>query len=887
MLSWLICLPVFIYAQQVVSRSSVPMKFRVPYHNSDGRINNNNVVLREMAKDVVREPWQVKIQVTFKLSLIITRQEDITRLSIYFTNPVLSGDNKFRGFPVSDVLLPPNISMKLKWANRLDTTSFSEASITGRSLDKDDGLVGSFPIATFDPQVDTLIIRDAVLSYDSMAVLAFKERLELIHDYYASVLLLDSLDQMAADIQPDNPAVLPLNYLRIEEFNKVIARIEDRKFPATLLNGGFDPGRFIVKYNAMYRQSRTLTYNFIDELKKAGDILWNRNIDSLAGYFTGRVLSYVRRSKLMDQLQSRIYQEWLDHCFDKSSFPPGENVIGMLLLKMYPAARTDTVAGFVSGRIYASYRARAEQLMNQHQHAEAFSMMDHARRFIEKNPPNHGVVPDNDLLSNAAYGIYNAYTSIAQECIRNRQYNMADTYLAKADLYAREHTSLIGSDSLYLAVFSGLFFLRNSDCNMLLDQQKYAEALACYRGLEIKYTESDLVFVRKHLDDKEDQARKGIFRESVMRAGEALQHHQPDTAIYYYEQASQLRNESKGHGWASGKLDSLASDIASIRMEQLFNAGSFALEQRKYTLALSQLTEAGTLSEKYGIERDRTFDSVYRCAMKYCLIVQLSAAQKKIWANQFDSAYAALEKTKSTGFNYGLTADPDFSAALSRFEAKIRDQQCRNLRDSVSFQLIRADRSIALKNYLNATACLQQALAFCSLSGECRFSDKPIRDTLAKYISAANYQQKLADANAHSASGDYAQTVYELDENEQAYLRSRLDRVGIILEGVYDFISQRSNPYLTERAAVFYLGRGNSREAMRFLRLLRIQEYPVRSAASIQTQVGRALAMVDYAVNPKDAAMHLVEQYTSGDTWYDEFRKAYLDEWNRMAKKAQ
>jgi hypothetical protein len=273
--------------------------------------------------------------------------------------------------------------------------------------------------------------------------------------------------------------------------------------------------------------------------------------------------------------------------------------------------------------------------------------------------------------------------------------------------------------------------------------------------------------------------------------------------------------------------------------------------------------------------------------MKYCLIVQLSAAQKKIWANQFDSAYAALEKTKLTGFNYGLTGDPDFSTAISRFEAKIRDQQCRNLRDSVSFQLIRADRSLALKNYLNATACLKQALTFCSSAMECRFSDKPIRDTLAKYSRAANYQQKLADAHAYAASGDYAQAVYELDENEQAYLQYRLDRVGIILEGVYDFTSKRSNPYLTERAAVFYLGRGNSREAMRFLRLLRIQGFPVRSAASTQTQVGRALAMDDYMVNSKEAALRLAEQYTSGDAWYDEFRKAYLGEWNRMAKTAQ
>lgn len=882
---WLITLPVLICAQQVTFRSSVPLSFSVPYRFSDGGIyTNGNAVLREMARDVLREPWQVRVRISFKLSVVIDLRGDKNHLSLFCINPVVGGDTVFRRFPVGDVLLPSKINMKLRWANRLDTTSFSEASVNNNLFSRGDTLVCSFPIASFDPMVDTLMIRKVELYYDSLAFTLFKNRLDLINDYYASGVLLDSLEQMAAKIHIADPAALPSNFLKVEEFNKVIERIKSRDFPSTLLMRGFDPGRLNEKYSAMFKQSRTLTFNFLDELKKTGAIPWNGNTDMLASEYTERILSYIHRSKLMDHLQSQIYQDFLDHCVDGSSFPPEENVFVMLFSKMYPDSRIDTMATYISRRIYSSYRDKAAKLLKKNQYSEAFSMMDHARIFTQRNPFFDGVNADDHLQSQAAYGIYNSYTGIAQECIRNRNYTMADAYLAKADQYARDHPALIGSDSLYLAVFSGLFFLRNSDCDLLLDQLKFEEALDCYGDFEKKYDDRDLVFVRQKLEEKKNLARTGLFRESALRSELALKRHQPDTAVAYYEEAMKLRHNIKGNDQPFRILDSLAIPVSRIRVDLYFNSGVQALDRRQYTLAMNQFNEARALSDQYGIVRDRSFDSLYRHAMKYYLIIQLSAAQKKIWANQFDSAYAAMEETRSAGAGFGLTDDPDFKTALKKYHDRIREQQCRNFHDSVEFHLMCADRSIALKNYLNSSRFLQQALAVIAGAKECGFATGPIRDTIARYSRAIGYQQKLSNARSHVAGGNYAVAVGELDENEQDYQTYRLDRFGLILEGVYDFIGERSNPYLTDQAISYYQGRGNNKEAIRFLRLLRIQGLPDKGTASIQQQLGKTLAVDDFKVNPKDSAMRLVEQYTTNDSWYDVFRSAYLKEWDALAR---
>jgi hypothetical protein len=884
LLCWFIYLPHILNAQQFISGSSANLNFRVPYRTMDeGFYRNGNAVLREMAKFVVREPWQVRIQISYRISLNVNQQDDKTQLSVYFCNAVLTGDNEFRRFPVSDVMLPTKINFKLKWANRFDTTSFTEAAINGRSIDPRDSLVGHFPIAVFDPTVDTLMIRDAELYYDSAGLIAFMSRLDLIHDYYASISLLDSLERMAAGIHLDDPSNLPGNYFKVDEINKVIELIKSRDFQSTLLRSGFDPGRFTEKFGALYRQSRSFTYTFLDELKKTTAIPWNRNEMLLADEFTGTMLSYIHRSKLMDQLQGRIYQDILDHYFDNNSFPPGENVFAMLVSAMYPDARKDTIAGYFSGRIYQSYSQRAKDLMTKKQYSEAFSVMDNARRFAAKNPPGKGVSPESDLLSKAAYGIYNSYTGIAQECIRNRKYNMADTYLVKADQYAREHAALIASDSLYHAAYSELFFLRNTECDLILNQLKFAEALACYQGLELKYSSRDLRFVQEQLDIKKNQARAGLFRESVLKLQDALTRNQEDTAVFYFEQANNLKGVLNGNEQLTNVLDSMAPAIGQIRYRRYFSAGAQALEYRQYTLALTQFNEAKSLAGQYGLVNDSEFDSLYRRSVKFSLIIQLSAAQKKIWTNQFDSAYLALSNVQSKGKKWGLNEDPDFKAATRKFELKIKEQQCRNLRDSVNLQMIRADRSIALKNYMNASIYLQQALEF-TVSGDCGFQEKFIRDTLQKYSRAAAYQQRLSDALSHVASGFYAEAILALDENEKIYQQARLDRFGIALEGVYDFVSQRANPYLTEQAISFYQARGNNKEAMRFLRLLRIQGFSDRITAPAQSQLGKTLAMDDYLINPQDTVMRLVEQYTSNDAWFNVFRTSYLNEWNRLMK---
>ena len=198
---FLFFLPIFLSAQQIISNTSHKVDYQIPYRTADGKnYVPGNQLLRELAKDVLREPWLVHIHISCELGLSIVRNGNQNQLIISFRRPAIGGDTVYRHFPVADVLFPSHINMKLRWANRADASNFTEESISNKSLREHDTLLCAIPVASFDNMVDTLMVREVVLFYDSLALRIFLDRIELIHDYYASLSLLDSLQKFTADL---------------------------------------------------------------------------------------------------------------------------------------------------------------------------------------------------------------------------------------------------------------------------------------------------------------------------------------------------------------------------------------------------------------------------------------------------------------------------------------------------------------------------------------------------------------------------------------------------------------------------------------------------------------------------------------------------------------
>ncbi len=856
--------------------------FVVPYHKTLSEKHlGGNTILREMAKEVLKEPWLVRVEIGFTLRMAISQNGVRDTLFIRSGNVKIKGDTLFRGFGITDVLCPSRINLAFKWANREDTTGYTEQEFVNLGFNAKDTLLCSIPVGSFDPEVDTLLVSGMELFYDSSALTDFLSRLGLVHNYYASLAIFDSIRPIIAHTDLSNHAILPYNYFRINEINKALEAIETFNFSNSLLPGRDDIGGLVSRYKDNYRTARSLTFNFLDELKKVAAIPWDGKNEQLADYFTKRTVSWIRRTQLMDKLQGSIYREFLKHYFDHPSFPEENNVGSLMLSKMFPGAKPDSLSGFFAGYLYNSMQKQAEFLVSGNHFADAFMLMEFARIYATGDSSLTKISHNYALQQLAAEGIFNSFVGIASGCLKSRKFHMADTYLTKADDYAKSNPQWVKTDSAYREVFSELFFLRNTDCDRFLEDKNFQNALECYENLEDIYSSRDLAVVGERLEEKKNRARVGLYAETTKLAEIALNSKEADSALIYDERALALRKNIRGTTAHFSEQDSLAPEMAKLRYKRMFEEGTVALQKSQFTLALSHLKVAKGLSAQFRITPVPTFDSVYRRALKHYLLVQLSVSQKKIWANQFDSAQAAVEKIRMISGENGLENDPDLGLAMTKYKFKIQEQKCRNTQDSIDLQIIRADRSIAVSNYINATRYFRQAVDFCNSDAACTFNAKSLMDSMAHYETAARYQLNHQEINALVVMGEYQQAVRLFSKNNQLFDSANLSVFGLRQTDLYKYITDKNNPNLAEAATQFMYDQGRPSEAIRYLLLTDGKNPTSRVMYSLQENIGRSLAMADLAEHPEEGPKAALLKYQEVNERFETFRKAYMKEMER------
>lgn len=877
--------PVFLSAQKNCIRSSAGISYVVKYQkNNDFRSGYGNHLLREIAKHVLEEPWKVNLHFNFVLDVGMDCRKGDNNLMVSLKAPAMAGDIHYRQFDVSDVLAPSRMDFILRRASRLDSSSFSEQRLSFPGIDLRDSLLLAISVGNFDPDFDTLVLREMEFSYDSLSYALYIQRLRLIDDYYASLLLLDSIQTIFDTLNIANLAGLPILYIQVEEINKTIERIEARGFLQNLSLGGQDPLNLVERYQNAYKAAQSLTFNYRDALMDSVSIPWDGDVGVPSDFFVRRVISFIVKSQWMDDLRGDIYKDCLDHCFDGSTFPEGDAIPETLLRKMYPNADGDTLLPFVAKAVLASYRQFAQRLMAENRFAEAVILLENAEKFAAAIPAVPYLSCRDTLFVYASTEVFNAFTGIASGCILNRQYPMADDYLEKAAQYQRCRPGLITDDSVYRRVYGELFFMRNVQCDRLLDQGSFEAAFDCYRQFEQTYPPEELAPVTGQLNEKKERALVGMCMMALSATSQALGQNQPDSALRCFDQATTVYNRLQDVSALQPKYDSLAPVVNHIKYATLFSEGVMALNQRKFTQALQNFDQALLLSKKYAYIQDPAFDSLYRRAMKNRLLIDLGMAQREIWASRFDSAEAMMDRIREKGRRYGVSGDPDFIYDMALFRQKMMEQQCRNLNDSVNYRMVRADRNVALKNFSQAGILLQDALSTANTVPGCKLCVESIVDSINKYGKAIAYHQNLDNAGKWAASGGYDKALALLWENEQISRDHNLSRLGCEPVSLFEFVSSSNNPYLILQAAYFYQARGDDRTAYRFLRLLRSEDFQISETRDIQEKLAKTLAQRDYTVATVDYFKTKEPPDLPEEKWLRFFRATYLKEWDRLLR---
>lgn len=814
----------FIALPQETAGVGKPLSFRVPYHRqSAGNFSPGDLILRELAKEVLKEPWQVNLQVHLSVSWSLSGKNDNDTIQMRIHSFRVTGDTMFRNFSLAQVLQPSRMYLALLVANRDDTTSFHEQAFSFDSPGKNPDSAWTFSINDYNSKVDTLLLHTVAFDYTEEDWKRVSERTALIHNYHASLAVLDSLKTLSNHVRFSDKRDLTINYFIINECNVALACINQFGFPKNLSLEKGDPGEFGRKFLEQYRTGRTNTYNFLDQLKTAPQSQFANNKEISGLFLVNRLMSWIKRSQWMDNLQGSLYRDFLDKIFTSEPFPEENNVTERFLLQLFPGGKQDTLKTWFAKSISEEMLSHSRLLTSDRKFSEASILAGCALNF-NRMSGNSDTLEFREIQLKTREGMFNSFAGIADGCITTRNYPMADLYLQKAMEFRKNNRNLVVNDTFYREVFSKLFFTRNTDCDQLLEKQFFKEALDCYLEIKNLYSPEVLSWLDGSLNTRIDMARKGLLASTVDRASYALKNNEKLKALDLAEEANILRDSILDKSGAEiAHLDSLEPAMAKIRFDKIYEQAWSALDRRQFSLSLSLFNQAKEISGENGIPMPAEFDSLYKRNVKQFLLIQLSAAQKRIWNNQFDSAFAVLARMEGNLRENGLTGDRDLDTARIRFERKILEQRCRNLHDSAEIRIIRADRNILLKRYIVAGSLFTEAIALLKTLPECHPDIKSLEDSLKKYDAPGRFQQKISDAGMEIILGNYEKAFGFLTDAAEIYRQKEVRKFISGKFSVPDFIAGRNNPYLTTCALKKSLELKEVGDATEYCKMLREQ----------------------------------------------------------------
>jgi hypothetical protein len=816
-------------AQKSACSFSSPVHFTFGYMAKETTLSGiSNEMIAVIAEDAIKNRRRVSFTLNTVLQIRIETSEGRDPMvGVSFGFRKLSGNISFRRFSMAPVMMPDRLAFSCR-IEKKDTSAFFDLpeAIDLKFTENDTALL-QYQVPHFSCDSDTMVVHRLCFYFDEDALARFRERVTLINDYYAANAILDSLENKVHEIDLGEINRYPGYFIILEELNKILAILKEKNFSQRLELDSLDPMGYQVKYNRLSRFSRSATMTFQENLKTPGILNSAFPPDSLIRQFLARMDCYIRWSMLVTERNSEIYHEFLERYFRLNAFEDDSEVIRNLVGKMFPSQDPDSALALISGKINKAYHDRADEMMKNQQYADAVELLGNARNFSEVNPFLKGTDNDREIITKAANGIYDSYLGVADGAIRNGKQEMARFYMLRAQNYRKEHAAFVTSDSLFNKVFGKLVEKTLSRCDTLYASVQYPEALDCYRDFEKGFDSLTLSLIHRGLEPKMQFCRYKILIEE----GE--------------------KNLAKFDKPEAGRNFFLARQLS---------------EEEKYY-------------------PDPLLDSLCKITYPFYLIHLLYAEEGRIWTNRLESARWFADSIAFIQRTTGAGSSRELSDALAGYRRKVEERICWNANEAVEVFLLRAERDRELKDFTIAAALTDSALSLIRQNPDCQIHSAGMRDTISKYAQAVNFQKMQRNIDLLVITGQFEKAIAGYLDMEHFFTSKNIGRFGLGCKLMYDYVSERSRQELTIRAFLYFQGKNGLQEALHYLKLLRLEDYPRKNARPFLEWLGKEYAGKDFHDQPDKDPVALVRSYTGKDNWMKRFRVAYYSQAQNLRHK--
>jgi hypothetical protein len=223
---------------------------------------------------------------------------------------------------------------------------------------------------------------------------------------------------------------------------------------------------------------------------------------------------------------------------------------------------------------------------------------------------------------------------------------------------------------------------------------------------------------------------------------------------------------------------------------------------------------------------------------------------------------------------------------VAGYRRKVDERICWNASESAEVFLLRAQRERELLDFILAASLTDSAVAVAKEFSDCDIPLRGVKDTADKYREVLEYQRMLKEVDVFVGIGRYRDAVNRFLEAESYNRVHEVGRFGVSIGTMFDYIKDRAIPDLTHEALLVYIARKDADPSLRYLKLLRLQDYPSESVKEPLEWLGKEFAAKDFAGRPDQDPVVLMGSYNGNDKWMKSFRMAYYKEAARLHNEA-
>lgn len=854
----------------------------IRYRMQNQTYGNERDMLSTMARGLNKPINLVRIEIDCRVRNSIVAERGELKLKSEVTTVRVLGDWRYKGFDVSDALLPSKIDFVLAWKNAQNKTI---QAFNYREAQFGDGKVlaerkQNNPLQN---QQHKLVLENIRFRYMSPDKRALEQKINLISEY----------ENMAQEIENQQRRLNAININNLDklrEYERIVDDVQDfvnqtqrKNFPGVLNLSSHDPEKFNSKFSNLKTRTARVANSLREKIRQLPKIYYDKALDYRSRNRPELAESYFHKSIDANPTYAPSLLELARLEYNRNDWDSAMTRISRLTSTPSQDEYYIDQAVRLGNTIIEGAVANARQWNADRRYDDAIAELKWAAGAC-RSAQHVDCPPSIDTeLANSYRGKYLMMIANAETAIARRDFETARKQIADINSFQQSHSNYIDDydTEAMIPLYNKLYFAYIETGNELNAQARYHDALELFKQAQQLCSEGYGVECTPELESGALASRNGIYKEIIAQANNAFEQDKLEIAekliaeAYAYQRAYELVEQPEA--------PTLLSKIKNRKYVVCIRDGKVFLDQQNFRAALTKFDEAKKIEgiNAFTAVPDPQLTDLSFNAAKGLILQEVKKGEENVRQNQLSNARTFYTKAKTLKEQYLIKNDTEINAALASLNDQIFTQACNNAKQKYDAQYEYAIKLIFEKKFLDAEKQLRQAIQFANDNSQCEIS---FDNSLAKrqeISQAVDYQQKRVEVQTEirRQNFQYAIDLY-LDAGDY-FQQNDISRFELRHPYMTDFINEQKTPFVFFSVG-YFLDERQYDKALSALDELQKRDYNKRDTKALQMRLGAQLAQMDFSQNTNSDWKINVLNYTNGNRWFKFLKRAYRRQWRRL-----